>query len=240
MNYTPEQISQIVLKVLKEVNTFVISSLSLEEKKDLAKNTNTPPEVLDCLAGDENWYVRDLVARNPNTHPKTLTRLANDEENWVRYWVARNPNTHPKTLTRLAGDKDVGVRTDVAQNPNTPPETLDRLSYEESQPVRYDVAQNPNTTPETLDRLADDKNLWVRKVARSNPNYNPTTTYTLHCTKDFMDEVDNMAARENITRGDIIRRAMGLYSITQSEEAKGNVLSFVNKETNNIEESIKL
>jgi hypothetical protein len=66
------------------------------------------------------------------------------------------------------------------------------------------------------------------------------TFYTLHCTKDFMDEVDNMAARENITRGDIIRRAVGLYHIAQSEEAKGNVLSFVNKETNNIEESIKL
>jgi len=48
------------------------------------------------------------VAQNPNTPPETLERLANDEDYWVRYWVARNPNTPPETLESLANDVDWG------------------------------------------------------------------------------------------------------------------------------------
>ncbi len=33
----------------------------------LAINPNTPPEILDRLAEDLDWFVRRYVARNPNT-----------------------------------------------------------------------------------------------------------------------------------------------------------------------------
>jgi hypothetical protein len=156
MNYTPEQISQIVLKVLKEVNTFDISSLSLKEKRTQAGDPNTPPETLDRLAGDKDWLVRDAVARNPNTSIETLAFLAADEVSNVRNWVARNPKTSPETLDCLAND--------VVWH------------------IRYNVARNPKTSPETLDRLANDDCWEVRSIVEQHPNYNPPTT-TLTITK---------------------------------------------------------
>ncbi len=69
MNYTPEQISQIVLKVLKEVN---VLTLSLDEKYGLAKNPNTSAETLKVLATDEDSWVRSWVAKHPNYKTKTL------------------------------------------------------------------------------------------------------------------------------------------------------------------------
>jgi hypothetical protein len=147
MKYTPEQITEIFLKVLKEVNTPDVSKLSRQERKDLARNPNTPPEVLTILARDEDY--------------------------WVRCGVARSPNTPPETLTILARDKDWGVRCGVAWNPNTPPEILTFLARDEDWNVRCRVAENPNTPPEILTVLAQDEDWCVRTSAQRNPNYNP-------------------------------------------------------------------
>ena len=72
MNYTPEQIASIVLKVLKEIETPDVSSLSFAEKIKLAKNPNTPQETLKLLATDKGWDVRCVVAKNPNYKKQTL------------------------------------------------------------------------------------------------------------------------------------------------------------------------
>jgi len=98
MNYTPEQISQIVLKVLKEVETPDILNLSSDEKIKLAKDPNTPQETLAILATDENPGVRCRVAENPNTSQELLKILATDEYSSVRYWVAQNPNYKKQIL----------------------------------------------------------------------------------------------------------------------------------------------
>ena len=98
MNYTPEQISQIVLKVLKEVETPDILELSTKEKLELAKDPNTSQELLKSLATDEDSDVRWVVARNPNTSQETLRLLATDEYSYVRCEVALNPNYKKQTL----------------------------------------------------------------------------------------------------------------------------------------------
>ena len=72
MTYTPEQISQIVLKVLKEVETPDILGLSYEEKIELALNPNTPQETLAILETDEYPYVRNSVKENPNYKKQIL------------------------------------------------------------------------------------------------------------------------------------------------------------------------
>ncbi len=95
MNYTPEQIAEIVLKVLKEVNEPDVLSLSLD---CVAKNPNTPAETLKVLATDKHSGVRCGVARNPNIPAETLKVLATDEDSDVRYAVARNPNYKTQTL----------------------------------------------------------------------------------------------------------------------------------------------
>jgi hypothetical protein len=68
---------------------------------DIAKNPNTPPEILARLANDNNWGVRCRVAENLNTSPETLERLANDEDYCIRWHVAFNPNTQQYIRTYL-------------------------------------------------------------------------------------------------------------------------------------------
>ncbi len=133
MNYTPEQIAEIVLKVLKEVNEPDVLSLSYDEKIKLAQHPKTPPETLKVLATDENSHIRRCVARNPNTLPGTLNVLATDEDYRVRCDVARNPNTPAETLKLLATDKNSYVLYWVAQNPNYKTQTLELTQ------VQYDA-----------------------------------------------------------------------------------------------------
>jgi len=67
----------------------------------LARNPNTPPEILTKLSGDTNWGVRWEVANNHNTSPETLAKLASEMDGWIRRRVASNPNTPHETLTQL-------------------------------------------------------------------------------------------------------------------------------------------
>jgi len=98
MNYTPEQIAEIVLKVLKEVNEPDVLTLSYQEKIKLVKNPNTPVEILKVLATDEYVGVRCYVGRNPKTPVETLKVLATDEHDLVRNVVKETPKYKTKTL----------------------------------------------------------------------------------------------------------------------------------------------
>ena len=146
MNYTPEQIAEIVLKVLKEVNT---PNLSYQEKIELAKNPNTPIETLKVLATDWNSTVRYYVAENPNTSVETLKVLATDGDWDVRFWVAKHPNTSVETLKVLATDENNTVRCVVAKNPNYKIKNLELTS------IQYDALKTllKSSQVETLKNL---------------------------------------------------------------------------------------
>ena len=133
MNYTPEQIAEIVLKVLKEVNEPDVLTLSLDEKYELAYNTNTPVETLKVLSTDKVSDVRCGVARNPKTPVEIVKILATDNYFWVRYGVAQNPNAPVETLKVLATDNYCDVRWGVTQNPNYKTQTLELTQ------VQYDA-----------------------------------------------------------------------------------------------------
>lgn len=63
-----------------------------------------------------SWPMRSAVARDPNTPVEVLVQLVRDEAVWVRYAVARNPKTPVHVLERLAEDKTPEVRCGVAGN----------------------------------------------------------------------------------------------------------------------------
>jgi hypothetical protein len=127
MKYTPEQFTQAVLKALETLNTPDVTKLPLQERKDLAYNPNTPPEILTILAQDKDGAVRYRVAYNTNTPPEILTLLAQDKDWIVRCGVAKNPNTPQEILTILARDKD----GNVANNPNATREVIQTVrAYE--------------------------------------------------------------------------------------------------------------
>ena len=84
------------------------------------------------LAFDENeWYMRRHLAKNPNTPADVLAQLANRADFETKYSLAENPNTPADILAQLANDKDKDVRKASANNPNTPKDepTFGILAY---------------------------------------------------------------------------------------------------------------
>ena len=55
-----------------------------DERRELAEDENTAPEILRELANDENIGIRACVAGNHGTPADFLCKLANDKEEFVR------------------------------------------------------------------------------------------------------------------------------------------------------------
>ena len=68
----------------------------VEVREAIAKNENTPADVLTELSKDESWEVRESVALHKNTPQSVLDRLANDEEELVRDAVEYRRNHDKK------------------------------------------------------------------------------------------------------------------------------------------------
>jgi hypothetical protein len=73
--------------------------------------------------------VRVSVARNPNTPADVLTELAKDSHSVVRKNAAGNPNIPADVLTELAKDSDCIVRRYAAGNPNMPDYEAEELQF---------------------------------------------------------------------------------------------------------------
>jgi len=83
--------------------------MNYNQKNEAAKDPNTPPEILEQLAADENPGVCFWVALNPNTSPKILQKLATDKAYLVRHYVSQHPNCN-QIIERLV------FMTDYQQN----------------------------------------------------------------------------------------------------------------------------
>ena len=51
--------------------------------------------------------------------------------------------------------------------------------------------------------------------------------FELRVTSSFLQALDHLAQTEGLSRSDIVRRAVGLYSLSRAVEAKGDHLAFV-------------
>jgi hypothetical protein len=100
----------------------------------VAKNPQTPVEVLKVLATDKINLVRALVATNPKTPVEFLEKFFSDEK-IVRDGLSGNPSTPQKILKTLSDDRDKMVRLRVAENPSTSDEVLRRLLKDDSPDV---------------------------------------------------------------------------------------------------------
>ena len=98
------------------------------------------PEMLDILAYDSSAYVRNRVARNKNTPADVLALLAQDIFVGVREAIPSNPNVTPDILTMMSEDSDPHVRSRVSWSPKTPMSVLEKLAEDEDGAVR-DYAQ---------------------------------------------------------------------------------------------------
>ena len=143
-------------------------------RRAVAKNPNTPRDVLNTLVDDIDKHVRRGVASNQNTSIEGFQKLTKymidisgwDEPSYLdemseqatimeRQGVARNPNAPPQVLEKLARDSRLSIREMVASHPNTPPRILDKLARDEFWDVKGAVSQNPHAPGTALSYLVE-------------------------------------------------------------------------------------
>ncbi len=111
--------SQDVIRILENIAeqtnraerlTELSSSDSIQIRRAVAWNKNTPSKELAILAKEKHQPIRLGVAGNEGSSPDTLAVLAMDNDKNVRWRVANNVYTKPEVLNFLVNDKDQNVR----------------------------------------------------------------------------------------------------------------------------------
>ena len=64
---------------------YALGSLTLNTKRELARNPNTLKEILTILSTDGDGNIRWRIACNLNTPVEILTKLSKDKDWYVRY-----------------------------------------------------------------------------------------------------------------------------------------------------------
>lgn len=106
------------------------SIMSPQTAIELAKDPNTPPEVLYNLTYHKDYRVRYKVANNPNVPVSALEKFVEDALDpnirfvgTIPYDIAMNPNTPGFLLEKLAelAESNYGIIVNfIAENPSTP------------------------------------------------------------------------------------------------------------------------
>lgn len=146
---------------------------NIEPRLQVAEFPETPPQVLEILAGDVELPIRMAAQSNPTT-PQELIELMEEqlavakdwntdseqlatlgESRWdlIRLAVAQNPATSVETLMQLAGDGVFKIKLAVAKNPQTPANVLTVLMENSHTQIKSAVANHPNVTEEILHKL---------------------------------------------------------------------------------------
>lgn len=127
----------------------------------LAENRNTPQDIIEKCAHNENVRIRAAAARNTSAAADTLSILASDSNEDVRGTVAQNPNTPQELVERLSLDESEYVRSCVAKNPMITHAIAEGLVVDKGR-VREGLALNPSVSEDILDRLSKDENEEIR------------------------------------------------------------------------------
>lgn len=133
---------------------------------------STNPDELAALAKSKDTLVRAFVARNRNTPPEVLRTLTKDSDGAVILNALANGST-PVNAIEPFYDKPLDnaqVGCALVENPNTPPEVLSRWSHSPNSRVRWFVADNPNLPTDDLMRLVQDSHDDTVVTAATNPS----------------------------------------------------------------------
>lgn len=141
-------------------------------RMEVAQRENLRPTMLEKLANDPHYRVRETLAANRTVPVAILKQLADDEDSSVRIKVAYNPNTPIKVLLHMVRHNpyDTFARQALAHRRDATPQILEELSHEEDQYVLKALADNPNTPPAVLTTLAKHHDWEIRLRVCSNPN----------------------------------------------------------------------
>jgi Leucine rich repeat variant len=155
--------------------TQVVEGNELPAKLSIARDLQTPIEILERLAQDPNEDVRSTVASNRNLPLATLLRLADDPSSKVRSQLIHqqfNRSTPIEILAKLAEDPDSNIKMNIARNANTPPEILTQLAFADDPGgwISSSLVNNQNTSVETLEYLGVERHVVNAHNKKTPPN----------------------------------------------------------------------
>lgn len=175
--------------------------------ESLARNPNTPTEVLQEIMESEIFKKKGLLASNPNTPVDILYKLYNMG---YSHSLVQNPNA-PTELLQQIYDNTVSnpeevrgqynpnthIFYDIARNPNAPQEVLRTLSTSRerisgSETIQGAIAKNPNTPLDILEgfaKLNEGSGIYID--SRMNVLQNPNIP------EDLMNKIINMQDRHD-------------------------------------------
>lgn len=167
-------IASLPLKAKLSLNQ-VVEGNELPAKLSIARDLQTPIDILERLAQDPNEDVRSTVANNRNLPLATLLRLADDSSSKVRSQLIHqqfNRSTPVEILAKLADDPDSNIRMNIARNVNTPPDILAQLAFADDPGgwISSSLVNNPNTSVETLEYLGVERHVVNAHNKKTPPN----------------------------------------------------------------------
>ncbi len=125
------------------------SSQEVSTREKAALNPEAPPEILERLAEDEEWWIRACVCKNENAPVHVLRKLSKDPRPEVRSWASANEQTPHGALERLAEEGTYHTLLMLAGNGAAPPRVVKRLVADPNNDVRDTASEHPNL-PEGL------------------------------------------------------------------------------------------
>jgi len=162
------------LKIAKNINTPAekLRSLSKIEDKEIlaaiAKNPNSPPDLLIDLAGeylDEielNPALDLILLEYPNFISDIFYEHCSDIDNSVKKITF--PSTKlPNWVSNFGlNHSDPQIRSFIARNEYTPVTYLEQLANDEDSEVRESITENDYAPIHILEKLADDEDDYIR------------------------------------------------------------------------------
>ena len=118
-----------------------------------ARHPNTPRDLLEKLARDDDWQIRAGVAHHPLATADMLAPLLSIDSPDVHSALAAHPHTPGGVLAELAKKLDVSIRLHIAAHPNAPASVLARLIEDGDTAIRTTAKQHPQTPTDALARL---------------------------------------------------------------------------------------
>lgn len=108
----------------------------------VASHPNTRGDTLARLAAaPEADKLRHELARNPNTPPDVLRRWYDSTDYLVEWGLALNPMTPHAVMERLAGSANQYTRLNLTYNAATPPAILERLARDSDEFIARSAAR---------------------------------------------------------------------------------------------------
>jgi len=125
----------------------------------LAKHPNASAEALTELSKSTEVGIRRDTASNPNTPVEVLECLAQDEDRWVRGAAVKSKKLSPEFLRKMNQKwRNDGIAQYIASNPNTPMDILEHLAdwgnWETHQSLIFNPAFNEELAKKVLKRCS--------------------------------------------------------------------------------------